>query len=125
MYRQKIIVAILIIGCGLIATGLTIAFTALPSYAVPSSTITQAALHQNSQPDLIIESITLNPATLSPDAAGNIVGEIAIVIKNQGDVAAGGYRVHLYVDPADMPPNQTTMETSQTFFGLGLAAGAT
>ena len=72
-------------------------------------------------PDLIIQSLTVNP----PNPGAGSTGNITVVIKNQGDANAGGFRIHLYVESPDDPPTVTTPHTSTTFYGLGLAPGQT
>ncbi|MDQ3249592.1 MAG: pre-peptidase C-terminal domain-containing protein, partial [Chloroflexota bacterium] len=96
-----------------------LAFAAPPALA-PGREWRQAA-QLNAAPDLTLDSITLNPA--NPGAGG--VADITPVIKNNGDANAGGFSIHIYVDPVDNPPTATTPATAQTFFGLGLAAGGT
>lgn len=71
-------------------------------------------------PDLIVESITYNPAL---PAIGASV-DITVTIKNQGDAAASGFYTYLYVDPADQPPTTTTPHTSRTYLGVPLIPGA-
>lgn len=86
--------------------------------AVRSSTLpdTHQALVVASAPDLLVESITLNPP--NPGVGG--VADITVVIKNQGDADAAGFTVYLYVEAADDPPTQGTTATAQTFYGLTL-----
>ncbi|MFN8443854.1 MAG: CARDB domain-containing protein [Caldilineaceae bacterium] len=76
---------------------------------------------ENAAPDLLIESLTVNPP--SPTAGSSV--DVTVVVKNGGDAAAGGFRVHLYVEPADNPPTTSTPPTAQQFYGLGLPAGGT
>lgn len=95
---------------------------AINLFMIPVNTpVLGAAETPLAAPDLIVESVTMTPANPKP---GDAV-DIAVVIKNKGDAAAGGYRIHLYVDPADSPPTPTTAHTATTFNGLGLAPGAT
>ena len=79
------------------------------------------AQQPNAAPDLTVDRIMLTPA--SPGAGQT--ADITPIIKNIGDAAAGGFSIHLYVDPIDNPPIPTTPVTAQTFFGLGLGAGDT
>ncbi|MEM7132215.1 MAG: pre-peptidase C-terminal domain-containing protein [Chloroflexota bacterium] len=74
----------------------------------------------NAAPDLVIESITITPA--NPGAGDT--ADIAVVIKNVGDDTAGGFMVHLYVDPVDNPPTATTQEVARTR-SIGLLPGDT
>lgn len=67
-------------------------------------------------PDLVVESITFSPA--NSDVGENV--DITVTVKNQGDAAASGFYVHLYVDPADEPPTSTTSYTSYTYWGIAL-----
>jgi len=96
-----------------------VAFAAPPASS-PDASWRQVA-QPNAGPDLKIDSLTLNPAT--PGAGQS--ADITSIIKNIGDATAGGFSVHLYVDPVDNPPIATTPHVAQTFNGLGLAAGNT
>jgi hypothetical protein len=71
-------------------------------------------------PDLVIESITLDPAAPELDEEF----DINVRVKNQGDTdVTTSFRVYLYVDPVDQPPTDTTPDTSWTSM-YGLNAGA-
>jgi len=74
-------------------------------------------------PDLIIESITLNPA--SP--ALNQEFDISVKVRNQGDAnVVSSFRVYLYVDPVDQPPAPTTPDTTWwSTFGLNAGSSIT
>ncbi len=74
-----------------------------------------------SAPDLIVESITLDPA--EPGVGGT--ADITVILKNQGDADAAGFWIYLYVEPADEPPTQTTLETARTFYSVALASNDT
>jgi hypothetical protein len=80
-----------------------------------------AGLQQSNNPDLTITSLTFNPT--NPGAGDT--ADMTVIIKNQGDAAAGGFRVHLYIEAADDPPNPNTPHIATTFFGLGLSVGQT
>jgi hypothetical protein len=102
----------------LLNLGAALLFLVWSSPAQPGAA---AGLHQSGNPDLTITSLTFNPT--NPGAGDT--ADITVVVKNQGDVPAGGFRVHLYVEAADDPPNPNTPHTATTFFGLGLASGQT
>lgn len=71
-------------------------------------------------PDLLIESITLNPA--NPGVGGK--ADIIVKVKNVGDAAtAASFRLYLYVDPATTPPDQNSPFTTQSAYGLPLPPG--
>lgn len=72
-------------------------------------------------PDLIVESITLDPA--EPGVGGT--ADITVILKNQGDADAAGFWIYLYVEPADEPPTQTTLETAHIFYDVALAPNGT
>ena len=75
---------------------------------------------KDASPDLTVESIIFSPA--HPDVGESV--DITVTVKNQGDAAASGFYVYLYVDPADDPPTQTTPHTSRTYWGIPLNPGA-
>lgn len=85
------------------------------------SALASAAYVPSAGPDLMIESITVNPA--NPGAGDT--ADITVVIKNQGDANAAGFYAYLYVNPVNDPPNASTSYTTHTFYGLGLAPGGT
>ncbi|MEM7536224.1 MAG: CARDB domain-containing protein [Chloroflexota bacterium] len=70
-------------------------------------------------PDLTIDIITVDPA--EPSAGSE--ADVTVIVRNQGDVPSGGFRLHLYIESPDDPPSATTQHTAQTFNGLGLQAG--
>lgn len=70
-------------------------------------------------PDLIVSSVTLSPTN---PGAGDI-GDIAIVVKNQGDAPAAGFHTYLYLDPATALPTANTTTTSELFFDIPLQPG--
>ena len=74
----------------------------------------------NAGPDLIIQSITFSPAN---PAIGQPT-DITVTVKNQGDVAIIGTRLHLYINPSDQPPIATTAHTATSFYGLSLGPGS-
>lgn len=82
--------------------------------------IQNTPLSITSGPDLVIEGVTYSPA--QPTVGQSI--DITVTIKNQGDAVASGFYTHLYVDPANQPPNATTSHTSRTYWGLPLNPGA-
>ncbi|MGQ9601038.1 MAG: CARDB domain-containing protein, partial [Anaerolineae bacterium] len=64
---------------------------------------------------MIIHSITIAPPV--PDVGESCT--ITVVVKNQGNARASGFRTYLYVNPADRPPTPTTPDTSWIYrFGL-------
>ncbi|MEM7125465.1 MAG: CARDB domain-containing protein [Chloroflexota bacterium] len=73
-------------------------------------------------PDLMVESIRLNPP---PPYPPNAVVNITPIIKNIGNQDAAQVRIYLYVQPLDNPPDAETEITSKVFFDLPLAAGGT
>lgn len=75
----------------------------------------------DAKPDLTIESIVVNP----PNPGAGQQADILVTVKNIGNAAATGFRVHLYVAPTDEPPTVNTPSTSTTFFGTGLGIGKT
>jgi len=81
----------------------------------------QAATIDQALPDLVFESVTIDPP--NPQIGDTV--NVQMVIRNQGDSLAGGFRVHLYWNPTDRPPTASTADTSTTFFGLGLGPGQT
>ena len=89
----------------------------LPVLSDAQSDATRSPL---SAPDLIVESIVYSPA--NPDV--NESTTITVTVKNQGDEAASGFYVHLYVDPSDNPPVSSTTYTPSTYWGLALNPGA-
>ena len=90
---------------------------------VPNIKVTHPTSHPmaiNQSPDLIIESITLTPA--DPGAGGT--ADIEVVVKNQGDASTTtGFNLYLYVEPADVPPTQSTPYTTFASYALDLPAG--
>ncbi len=94
--------------------------TAAPT-SLPADQDWRQGQQPNAAPDLTVDGITLNPATPSAGQSADITP----IIKNLGDAAAGGFSIHLYLNPADNPPTTATPFTTQTFFGLGLGAGST
>jgi len=66
------------------------------------------AQQPNAAPDLTVDRIMLTPA--SPGAGQT--ADITPIIKNIGDAAAGGFSIHLYIDPIDNPPIPTTPVTA-------------
>ena len=93
------------------------------SYPAVAHASSQQRIHTQaaSGPDLIIESIMLNPS--NPGAGDS--ADVIISIKNQGDEIASGFRIYLYVDPSDTPPTQSTTSTIDTFYGIPLGPGKT
>lgn len=89
------------------------------SWALRGDGIATAQAALTAAPDLIVSSITLSPAH---PGAGDI-GEIAIVVKNQGDAPAAGFHTYLYVDPATVLPTAHTTTTSELFFDVPLLPG--
>jgi hypothetical protein len=89
----------------------------------------RAAIAQDDQPqavaaapDLIIESITLDPP--NPGAGGT--ADIVIVVKNQGDAAtATAFNLYLYVEPVDEVPTQSTSYTIFASYALPLPPNGT
>lgn len=73
----------------------------------------------NPLPDLAITQITFSP----PNPTGNTVGDITVIIQNQGNAPTSGFRYYLYVDPAEVPPTATTSATTRGYFGVPLAPG--
>lgn len=101
---------------------------ALLIITAPLSSVSAVALRQeqpqalpNAAPDLIIESLTIDP----PNAAAGTEVTVTAKVKNQGDAAAtGGYQVHLYIDPPDNPPTSTTPPTNTAGFFISFGPGA-
>jgi hypothetical protein len=76
----------------------------------------------NAMPDLVIDSLTIDPA--SPSAGQPVT--ITVVVKNQGDAATvNGFHLALYVEPSDNPPTSTTVDTAHTTYGLPLPVNGT
>lgn len=72
----------------------------------------------NAGPDLTVE-ISIDPA--EPEANQPVT--IHILAKNIGDSDAGAFKVHLYVDPSEQPPNTGTSGAYPIIQVPGLAAG--
>ncbi len=70
-------------------------------------------------PDVIIESITLDPLIPAPGQQFSIT----IVTRNQGNLSTGGssFLNYVYLDPIDRPPTSTTTQTYR--YGVPAAGG--
>ncbi len=102
----QLAMASLVIAGGLVALG----FALSPAGALPAQ-----SLHLSPGPDLVIESITIEPPVPDPGQACTIT----VVIRNRGNAKSGGFSTYLYIDPPDQPPTPTTPDTSWTsWFGL-------
>lgn len=82
----------------------------------------QLTVFPMSGPDLVIQSITLDP----PNPAPSQPTTITVMVKNIGtDAENTGFYTYLYIDPPQQPPDQTTTDTSYVGWFLGLNPGAT
>ncbi len=103
LYRSMLFIALLFVGVAL-SGPLTAAPLQIPHHQQDGVNQVQAA------PDLVIQSLTINPANPAPGSAA----DITVVVKNQGDAAvASGQKIELriYVEVADDPPTATTPPT--------------
>lgn len=89
------------------------------SWAFRGAGIAKAQAIRTAAPDLMVSSVTLSPTI--PGAGA--IGDIAIVVKNQGDAPAVGFHTYLYVDPATALPTANTTTTSELFFDVPLLPG--
>ena len=95
-------------------------FTVLAIYiALLNNPKPQVAAANTLLPDLVVQSIEFTPANPNP----NDPVDIKVTVKNIGTSAVSGIRLHLFVNPVDQPPTETTPYTAQTLYGLSLPAG--
>lgn len=117
LQRSLLVLSLLLIGLGLANP-----LAAAPLPRLPDQ---QDGVQQlQAGPDLIIQSITLNPANPAPGSQA----DVTVVVKNQGDAAVAlGQKIELriYVEAADDPPTVTTPVTKLYTHAIGLAVGDT
>ncbi len=107
-------------GAALVLLAAVATLAALPVQARATAPAGTGSLAPRTCADLVISSISVTP---EQPAAGEAV-EIRVTARNQGDAAANGVRVSLYVDPAVEPPTAGTPPTAELTYGLLLPPGA-
>ncbi len=126
--KRFVLIAILLIGLTLtlasvLRSNALVTAAALP-HVTPTAMSTPVPVRGPdsplADPDLVVESITFSP----PNPRVGESTDITVTVKNQGDAAASGFYVHLYVDPVDEPPTDTTPDTAHPYWGLTLNPGA-
>lgn len=76
----------------------------------PNGVVASASTAAGKAPDLVIESLTMQPSL--PNMNEPVA--ITIRVRNQGNAnASGGFRTYLYIDADDQPPLTDTQHTQQ------------
>lgn len=97
-------------------------FWSQPVYAAQDALVRSAAVPEQTTaaPDLVITAITLTP----PNPGAGDTADIHIMVKNQGDgPTTSAFTVYLYVEPATVPPTQSTPAVTNLIYGLALPPG--
>ncbi len=111
--RHRIVIATILLGLLLLRP--------LASQAAPMPQNAPQA-SSGSGPDLIVESVTVNP----PNPKAGDTADIIVTIKNIGDTPISGFfRYYLYINPTEIPPGQATARVTQGGTSTGLLPGET